>query len=177
MGTDFVSQLMGASIRICSLALVAFVSISLFRVRSSAARHAMWTVVLIGILLQIPLEMAAPPILLNTLPTLSAHTQPRVMQSPRPSMSAAPAGAPASNTLGPGPVTFSGTSWRTTVTLFYFVVSLLLFLRLAFGCWGLRRIVRGSTPIPRLGLNIFESPRAVVPGSLGGLRARILLPL
>lgn len=174
MATDIMSQLIGPSIRICGLALVAFVGISVFRARSSAARHAMWTVVLIGMLLQIPLEMVAPPILLKTLPILHASTQALVMKSARPSMSAARATATATN--GREPVTFGRTSWRTTVTLLYFVISLLLFVRLAFGCWGLRRIVRDSTPIPSLGPNVLESTRVVVPGSIGGLTARILLP-
>jgi len=174
MATDIVSQLISASIRICGLALVAFVSLSVFRIRSSAARHAMWTVVLIGMLLQIPLDMVAPPILLKTLPILLAPTQPRVMQSARPSMFAAPATAPASHAQEP--VTSSRTSWRTTVTRTYLAISLLLFLRLAFGCWGLRKIVRGSTPVPSLGANVVELTQVVVPGSVGGIRARILLP-
>lgn len=174
MATDIVSQLLGASIRICGLALVAFVSLSVFRIRSSAARHAMWTVVLIGMLLQIPLEIVAPPMLLKALPILPAPAQPQVMQLARPSMSAASATAPASHAREP--VTFSRTPWRTTVTLLYLAISFLLFIRLAVGCWGLRRIVRGSTPIPSLGPNVFESTRVVVPGSIGCLWARILLP-
>lgn len=172
MATDIVSQLISTSIRICGLALVAFVSLSVFRIRSSAAKHAMWTVVLIGMLLQIPLEMVAPPMLLETLPILPAPTQPRVMQSVRPSMSAG--SAPASHSREP--VTFSKTPWRTTITGIYLAISLLLFLRVAFGYWGLRKIVRGSTPIPNLGPNVFELPRMVMPGSVGGIRARILLP-
>jgi beta-lactamase regulating signal transducer with metallopeptidase domain len=173
MPTDVVSQLISASIRICGLVLVAFVSLSVFRIRSSAARHAMWTVVLIGMLLQVPLEMVAPPILLKVLPILPAPTQPRVM-SARPSMSAARATSSASHARQP--VTFSRTSWHTTVTRTYLAISLLLFLRLAFGCWGLHKIVRGSAPITSLGPSVFESTRVVVPGSVGGLRARILLP-
>ena len=131
MATDIVSQLISASIRICGLALVAFVSLFVFRICSSAARHAMWTVVLIGMLLQIPLEMVAPPIQLKTLPILPAPTQPPVM-STRPSMSAARATSSASHAREP--VTFSRTSWRTTATRTYLTISLLLFLRLAFGC-------------------------------------------
>ena len=176
MATDIVSQLISTSIRICGLSLVAFVSLRLFRVRSSAARHAMWTVVLIGMLLQIPLEMMAPPILLKTLPRLPPLAQPRVMQSARSSMSAATASAPAPATHTQEPVTFSTTSWRAKVTCIYLVISLLLLLRLVFGCWGLRKIVRGSTLIPSLGPNVFELTRVVVPGSVGGIRAKILLP-
>ena len=164
MAADIVSQLISVSIRICGLALAAFVSLSVFRIRSSAARHAMWTVVLIGMLLQIPLEMVAPPLLLKTLSILPAPTPRRVMQSARPSMSGAGAPAPASHARGLVP--FSRTPWRTAVTRIYLVISLLLFLRLTFGCWGLRKIVRGSTLVPSLGPNVFESKRVVVPGSI-----------
>jgi len=174
MATDIVSQLMGASIRICGLAVVALVSLYLFRFRSSAARHAMWTVVLIGMLLQIPLEMVAPPLLLKTLPISPPPTQARVTQSARPSMSAASAATPAR--YDREPVTLSRTSWRTTVTSIYLAISLLLFLRLASGCWGLRKIVRGTTPITSLGPSVFESARVVVPGSIGVFKTRILLP-
>jgi hypothetical protein len=82
-------------------------------------------------------------------------------------MSAARPTAPASHAREP--MTFSGTSWRSTVTPTYFAISLLLFLRLAFGCWGLHKIVRGSAPTTSLGPSVFESTRVVVPGSVGGL--------
>lgn len=173
MATDIVSQLISASIRICGLALVAFVSLSVFRIRSSAARHAIWTVVLTGMLLQIPLEMMAPPLLLKRLPILPAPTQPQVMQSVRTFTSAAPAILSASHARE---ATFSSTSWRITASRVYLVILLLLFFRLAFGYWGLCKLVRGSTLVPSLGPNVFESPRVVVPGSIGGLRAKILLP-
>jgi beta-lactamase regulating signal transducer with metallopeptidase domain/Mg-chelatase subunit ChlD len=174
MPTDIVTLLISTSIRICGLAFVAFASLSVFRLRASAARHAMWTVVLIGILLQIPLQMVAPPMLLKTLPLLPAPTRARVMPSERPSMFAASATAPATHARTPA--TFSRTSWRITVTRIYLAISLLSFLWLAFGCWGLHKLVRGSMPITSLGPNVFESTRVVVPASVGGLRARILLP-
>jgi Mg-chelatase subunit ChlD len=171
---DIVPQLVSASVRVCGLALVAFVGLSLFRIRSSGARHAMWTVVLIGMLLQIPLAVVAPVVMLEALPILPAPVEPRVMESARTSISAAQALAPASHTRQA--VTFTRVSWRTTLTGIYLVVSLLLFFRLVFGCWGLHTILRGSKPIPRLGPDLFESTLVVVPGSVGCFRARILLP-
>lgn len=174
MTIDIVSQLTSASIAICDLALVAFVSLSVLRIRSSAARHAMWTVVLIGMLLQIPLQMVAPPMLLKTRSILPAPTQPRLIDSAQPFMLAARSTAPAGHTGER--VKFGRTSWRTAVTCIYLAVSFLLFVRLAFGCWGLHEMVRSSTPIPSLPPNVFELMRVVIPGSIGGLRPRILLP-
>jgi hypothetical protein len=170
---DFVSQLVSASIRVCGLALVTFVGLSLFRIRSSGARHAMWTVVLVGMLLQIPLGVVAPAVTLEPLPILPAPSQLRGMDA-RTSMSAAQALSPASH-MRPS-LTFTRVSWRTTLTGIYLVISFLLFFRLAFGCWGLHKILRGSRPIPGLGPDVFESTLVVVPGSVGCFRARILLP-
>jgi len=171
---DIVSQLVSASVRVCGLALVTFVSLSLFRVRSSGARHAMWTVVLVGMLLQIPLGVMAPVVMLEALPILPAPVEPRVMESARTSVSAAQALAPASHSRQA--VTLTRVSWRTTLTGIYLAISLLLFFRLVFGCWGLHKILRGSTPIPRLGPDVCESTLVVVPGLVGCFRARILLP-
>jgi Mg-chelatase subunit ChlD len=53
---------------------------------------------------------------------------------------------------------------------------MLLFVRMALGSWGLRRILRDSKPVPTLGPGIFESALLAVPGSVGCFRARILLP-
>ncbi|SRR5579871_546700 len=174
MATDVVSLLTSASVRICGLALVAFVSLIVFRIRSSAARHAVWTVVLTGMLLQIPLGTVAPTLPLSILPILPVSTQPRVMESARSSVSAARPAVPASHAGEPAKL--RSTSWRTTVTRIYLAISLLLFLRLVFGCWGVHKIVRGLTLIPSLGPDVFESARVAVPGSIGVLRPRILLP-
>ena len=89
-----VPQLVSAAIRAFGLGLVAFVALLLFRIRSSAARYATWTVILVGMLLQIPLGLVAPTVLLKALPTLPAPIQPRVMES-------APISVPAAQTLAP----------------------------------------------------------------------------
>lgn len=171
---DIVSQLVSASVRVCGLALVTFVSLTLFRIRSSGARHAMWTVVLVGMLLEIPVGVVAPVVMLEAFPILPAPVEPLVMESARTSMAAAQALAPASHTRQA--VTLARVSWRTTLTGIYLAISVLLFFRLAFGCWGLHKILRGSTPVPRLGPDVFESTLVVVPGSVGCFRARVLLP-
>ena len=174
MPTDIALPLISASIRICGLALVAFVSLSVFRLRSAAARHAMWTAVLVGMLLEIPLGLVARPALLKALPVLPATTQSQVMQSARTSASTPHALAPTSHARQA--VMFKSNSWVATVAGLYLAISLLLFLRMAFGCWGLHKLLQGSNLILSLGPNIFESTRVVVPGSVGSFRARILLP-
>jgi len=169
MPIDLVSQMAGAAIRSAALGLVALVSLLIFRVRSPAARHAAWTVVLLGMLLQIFLEAGAPAVRLKLLPAAPVAAQPRVP-------------APESITQTP-PATRMRMqlhqrrlSWREALTDLYLVVSLLLFLRLGLGSWGLRRVLRYAKPVGALGPGIFESPSLVVPGSVGCFRPKILLP-
>ncbi len=68
MPVDLPPHLIHASIRVCALGLVACLALLLFRIRSSAARHAVWTVVLVGMLLQIPLEVVVPTVRFEALP-------------------------------------------------------------------------------------------------------------
>ena len=188
MPIDLVSQLASAAIRALALGLIAFAGLLLFRIQSSAARHAAWTVVLAGMLLQIPLGMVAPTVPLKRagctcplraidialLPTLPVPFQPRMMESPRISAPSVQTPAPASHTR-----TTSKRAWvpsSGTLTGVYLAISLLLFARMVLGSWSLRRILRDARPIPNLGPGIFEAVSFVVPGSVGCFRARILLP-
>jgi Mg-chelatase subunit ChlD len=172
MPIDLVPHLVSAAIRAFGLGLVAFVGLFLFRIRSSAARHATWTVVLAGMLLQIPLGVVAPAVPLKLLPTLPVPiqhpNQPRAMQSTR-----MPVPAASHTRMQPR------AGWapsRGTLTGIYLAISMLLFLRMALGASSLRRILQDARPIPRLGPGIFESALLVIPGSVGCFRARILLP-
>jgi Mg-chelatase subunit ChlD len=172
MPIDLVSQLVSAAIRAFCLGLAAFAGLFLFRIRSSAARHATWTVVLAGMLLQIPLGVMAPTVPLKLLPTLSAPVQdpnqPRTMESTRMSVPAA------SHTRIQPKARWMLSSG--TFTGVYLAISMLLFVWMALGSWSLRRILRDARPIPKLGPGIFESVLLAIPGSVGCFRARILLP-
>jgi beta-lactamase regulating signal transducer with metallopeptidase domain/Mg-chelatase subunit ChlD len=174
MPIDFVPQLLTAAIRACGLGLIAFVGLLLFRVRSASARHAVWTTVLAGMLLQIPLGMVAPIIRLKALPTLPAPTDLRVTAAARIVVSSLPTHASASVTQS----TTNGEwpSWSQMLTGVYLAISMLLFARMALGSLGLRRILRGARPIPSLGPGILESALVAVPGTVGCFRARIILP-
>src|SRR5712675_1399429 len=83
MPIDLVSELSSAAIRACALGLIAFASLLLFRVRSPAARHATWTFVLVGMLLQIGLGSVVPVVRLKVLPTASAPRQRATETTPR----------------------------------------------------------------------------------------------
>jgi Mg-chelatase subunit ChlD len=174
MSIDLVQQLVGAAIRAFGLGLVTFVGLWLFRTRSSAARHAAWTVVLVGMLLQIPLGVMAPTVPLKALPALPSPIPPRVMESVRISVPAAKTLPPANRTnTQPQRIRLSSSS---TIAGAYLAISMLLFVRMAVGSRGLRRILRDAQPVPGLGPGIFESVLFVAPGSVGCFRARIILP-
>jgi Mg-chelatase subunit ChlD len=174
MPIDLVPQLVSAAIRACGLGLVTFVSLWLLRVRSSAARHALWTVVLAGMLVQIPLGMVVPTIPVKTLSSLPNPIRPLVRESARNSVPA-PQGLAKANRTGIAP---KGTWFSSggALTGAYLAIALLLFFRMIFGGWGLRRILRDAKAIPSLGPDIFESASLAVPGSVGCFRPRILLP-
>jgi beta-lactamase regulating signal transducer with metallopeptidase domain len=175
MQTDLVSQLLSASIRACGLGLVTFVGLSLFRVRSSATRHAMWTVALLGMLLQIPLGEVAPAIALKVLPRLAGPTQPGAMESAQASVPPAHPLASPTHARQRAKVGRS-VSLSATLTGIYLAITMLLFVRMAFGYWMLRQILRDATPTPRLGPDVIESALFSIPGSVGFFRARVLLP-
>jgi len=174
MPIDLVPQLVSAAIRALGLGLVTLAGLLLFRIRSSAARHATWTVVLVGMLLQIPLGVVAPTVPLKALPTLPAPFQRRVIESARISVLAPQTLGPASQTQTAPKGRWVSSRWAPTGV--YLAISMLLFVRMALGSWRLRRILRDAKPIPNLGPGIFESVSFVVPGSVGCFRARILLP-
>jgi beta-lactamase regulating signal transducer with metallopeptidase domain len=178
MSIDLVSQLLSAAIRAFGLGLIVATGLLLFRVRSSAARHATWTIVLAGMLLQIPLGLVAPTVPLKALPALprpiQSPIQSRVMKSIRIPATAAPASGRTSETR-----TAPKGEWLSlTGTLIgvYLVISTLLFVRMVLGSCGLRRILRDARAIPDLGPGIYESILFAVPGSVGCFRARIILP-
>jgi len=132
MPIDLVSELFSAAIRAFALGLVTLVGLLLFRIRSSAARHAAWTVVLVGMLLQIPLGVFAPTVPLKALPALPAPIQ--LMESVRISVSAAQNLAPASQTRTELKGRWVSSSGR--LTGLYLVISMLLFARMALGILG-----------------------------------------
>jgi beta-lactamase regulating signal transducer with metallopeptidase domain/Mg-chelatase subunit ChlD len=173
MPIDFMPIVAGAAIRACALGLIAFVGLFLFRIRSSARRHAVWTVVLTGMLLQIPLGLMIPAVLLKSHPAVPAPRLSHVMESAR-------LAAPSIQGFVPKSHGLTEHNWATlsgTLTAVYLAVSILLLLRFAHGYRGLRQVLRAAAPIPRLGPLVFESALFAVPGSAGWLRARIVLPI
>ena len=174
MQIDLVPQLGSAAIRAFGLGLLTFLASFLFRIRSPAALHAAWTVVLAGMLLQIPLGVLAPAVRLTALQTLSYSGPPRVVES-------AGAFSPALQSVTRTSRAHTEPNGRRlslseVFTGLYLGVSMLLFARMGLGAWGLHRILRDAKPIPSVGPGVLESRSFVVPASAGCFRAKIFLP-
>ncbi len=165
---DAAALLLGSTARSLCLAAAAGLVMRIFRVESAAARHAVWTAVVAGMLLSAPLTPLLPPLPLRVLP---ATVQP---------FAVGPASRPIEWTfvqqLAPAPHSPSkGSShldWLQLVTGAYAAVAVILLLRLSFSYLFTRRLVRAS----RRADEFLESDWIAVPMTVGWLRPKILLP-
>jgi TonB family protein len=156
-----------ASVRAVALAAMAGVLVLFLRGRS-AAQHAIWTVVTIG--------MLTLPVLRLTVP--AAYVYKVARPAPAATIALPPAqladhagGTSASNQaarIRPAPIrlpVYAGIAYVAGVALFG--------LRLLAGLWMTRRLLRGARPVD---LGVEESDRVRVPVTIGLKRMRVILP-
>jgi beta-lactamase regulating signal transducer with metallopeptidase domain len=156
-------HLAGASLRVLSLALVAFAALWLARVRSASIRHAVWTVIL-GAMLLLPLLMAVAP----ALPVWIRSNPPAAVPA-----QALPAFSPGGVTQ---PVAVRP-DWRQAGLALYLAILLAALVRLAASCLVVRRLLRSALPIrEKHAVELLESAQISVPMAAGFLTPRILLP-
>ena len=178
MAIDGMHLLLSAAIRALALGVVAFLGLRIFPHGSPAARHATWTVVLIGMLLEIPLGALPATIALKILPSVATPTGELEAKWLRPSLTGSiklprALAPPAYANTEPRSRRQSSTA---LVCGAYLTVSILLFVRIVLGLWGLRGILREAKAVPCLGRGVFESDLMTSPGSVGCFRPSILLP-
>jgi TonB family protein len=155
--------ILDASLRAVVLAAAALAVVLLARKRSAAFRHAVWTVVLLGML-----GMPAVMLLAPALPI-------RVLKpAPVPVFLTAPGPAPAESTPSAVPVPIQQPrpfrDWRELVLAIYAVVAFGLLLRLAIGWLGVRRLMRRACLVEP---GVAESSEISVPLTIG---STVLLP-
>src|SRR3954451_3744966 len=80
MPLDLVPPLTTAALRATGLGLVTARSLLLFRIQSSAVRHAVWTIAMAGMLLQLPLGLVAPTITVRGFASLPASMERRAVE-------------------------------------------------------------------------------------------------
>jgi TonB family protein len=146
------------------------VALAVGRVKAAAARHAVWTVVMAGMLLYLALATALPPIPVRLLPAASpaGPLGTSLVETAPPTLEIPP--ALASPAL---PAARSWPSWRLALAAVYGAGVLISLLRLAFGYGFTRRLVREARPIDG---EIRESSWISVPMTVGWLHPQILLP-
>jgi TonB family protein len=161
--------LAGVTLRSLCLLVLALAAIAILRVRTAAARHAMWSAVVAGMLLLAALSALAPPIPLRVL--RSSATQVIAIDASAMSVSAIRA-----TSLKPAAPTWQLPTGEQLAVAFYLLVTLVLLVRLGFGYLFTRRLVKGSR-LTELGPEaIYESTWISVPLTVGWVSPKILLP-
>jgi TonB family protein len=162
-----------ASVRAVALAAMASVVILFLRGRS-AAQHAIWTLVVIG--------MLALPVLRPIVPAAYVYrferpapaatiTQPAAQLADNAGGMLAP--APSARTKPPG----FRPEWPAYAAIAYIAGVVLLAVRLLAGLWMTRRLLRGARPIEAgVDVDVAESDQVRVPVTIGLTRMRVLLP-
>jgi beta-lactamase regulating signal transducer with metallopeptidase domain len=146
--------LLAISLRSLALAATIGVLLAILRVRSAAARHAVWTLVTAG--------MLAIAIASATLPDVPL----RVLNPAVASKTPAPTVITALKT--PLRIPTHASPWPVLYSLGFLVCTA----RLMYGFRITRRLLRASVPIPRLD-RVYESAHIAVPLNIG---RRVLLP-
>lgn len=188
LSLPILSHLADASIRAFGLALVACVALAILRTRHAAARHAVWSAVLAGMLALPVLAPLIPPLAVRMLPqpVPAAHLIRNNLRTSAPSASHA--------ALPRRPSTPVVPTWPTVLAGVYLAVVVASLARVLFAWRSCRRLVRRSElirepdaldlladlavaqsmpwPLPPLR----SSPSVIVPLTVGSREPVILLP-
>jgi TonB family protein len=156
--------LASVSVRAAIVAGAAGIVLRVARVRTEAARHAVWSVVAAGMLLSLTTAPLLPPIRLRVLSA-----------SPVPVAVVTAGAEPAMVAMGPTPEVRYRLSWRQVAVAVYGLGMAVSLLRLALAYGFTWRLVRRSRPVELLG-DVYESRWIAVPMTVGWLRPKILLP-
>ena len=193
--SNLLTLLGGVSLRALLVAALAYGALGAMRLRSEAARHAVWTLVALGMLLSLALTPWLPPIPL------------RVWHSPARAAAGAPAPAPTGTALpaipagdevvccrselslpplpvdvvvapppSPAPAP-TAIPWLQLLAAAYGLGTLVFLLRLAFAYAFTWSLVRRSRLVEEFAeRNVHQSDWVAVPMTVGWLRPRIVLP-
>jgi TonB family protein len=155
--------LLSVSVRALIPAALAGAVLGIARVKGAAARHAVWSLVTMGMLTSGFLAPVLSPIALRVLPAAAEQATPtEIVMSVSPAVSIAEE---------PRPVTFS---WGPIAAMVYGAGALVSLIRLAAGYGYTRRLMSGAR---HLEAELYESSTIAAPMTTGWLRPKILLPL
>ena len=193
--------LVEASLRVCFVALAVAVVLRAARVQSSTVRHAAWASVVVAMLLMPLLPYVLPSFVLGrsgvaaTLNTMAAFPDdlPYIgsvdlresfgSAAPFDVMTSPEAGAFATRTIAVptsavGATYFSGMpKWLLACAVIYAIGFGMLLVRWVLAARFLARLRRQCTPIAMEAGDVYESPLAATPITVGAWHPRIVLPL
>ena len=158
------------TVRSLGLAATALAVTFLFRVKTAAARHALWTAVMLGMLLLAIVSTLAPPLELRVLHGESVIVA-SVAAPVAPAASSLPAAAAASHARA-----WRWPAWQEAALAIYLLIAAVLLALLAFGYLFTRRLLRASIRTELGPEAIHESTWISVPLTIGWARPKILLP-
>ena len=172
--SNLLSFLASVSVRSLVLAMLAAAVMAVFRVRAAAVRHAVWTMVTMGMLLLAAFAPLMPPIPLRVFRPVPAanvdaastsigpiHASPVVQVESVPSKS-----TPSARSI-----------WPQVAAALYAAGSIFLLARLGLGYLFTLRLVRASRPLEHAWApGIFQSSWIAVPLTVGWIHPKILLP-
>jgi GWxTD domain-containing protein len=167
---DFLVYIAVVSLRSLGLAVLVWLALQAFRVRSASVKHAGWTMVTIAMLAQEDVSFWLPSIPLRVL-------SPVAIPAPRTDSFAI--------ILPPAPLVrqhaSASLSWSAILLLVYGGVALVLLGQFAVGYLFTRRLVRSSKPLVSSTASevaeLRESSWISVPMTVGWLAPKILLPI
>jgi TonB family protein len=167
------SALLNVSLRALVLAAVAGLGILALRIRSAAAKHAVWAFVAAGMLISAVLWSALPVLPLRVL----RAEPPAPVLSPALVATAVQPGAGHVGTAGTAAKTARSVSYRDFLVAAYALVACIFLIRLAFGYSFTRRLLRAAKKIGEpWAAETYASTWISVPLTVGWRRPKILLP-
>ena len=168
------SYLAGVTVRSLGLVLVALVAIGVLRVSAAAARHAVWTVTLAGMLLLAALAPVMPPLPLRVL---SAPADRIDLALPVGDVVAASGNVPGKIAGNAQAGALAAVTWPQAAMWIYLAGLAVFLIRLMAGYILTSRLVRASRAIPDAWAHeTYEANWISVPLTVGWLRPKILLP-
>jgi bla regulator protein BlaR1 len=167
-----IDWLAAALVRPFVLVAAAWLILRVMKIRHPASRHAVWTAVLIGMLM-LPLVSAMAPHW--RLPVLAGirETAPTIFEDLRSNVAMAPTG-PMAETATSGKHRFEWPGTETAILWCYFAGLLTMITYRTVGWALLRRVLSRSTPLRAERLR--ESADVLIPVAVGVLRPVVILP-
>jgi TonB family protein len=168
LSANVLEYLASVAARSLVLAGAAALALVVLRVKSAAGRHAVWTAVMLGMLLLAVMEPVLPPLPIRVL--RAVETAP--LQLPDAPVAAGETPAASRSVGRPNGLPHLG--WRDAAAAAWLLGALILLARLGVSYLFTRRLLRAARPIERpWAQGIFESGWISVPMTAG---RRILLP-